>query len=55
MSITRLKYRFIVVRILVMVSSVILGHLLILKHLHSMVIVCDSNVFDVLIDDFHGV
>ena len=38
-----------------MVSSVILGHLLVLKHLHPVVVVCNTNVFDVLVDDFHRV
>ena len=38
-----------------MVSCVVLGHLLVLEHLHSMVIVSNSNVFDVLVDNFHRV
>ena len=38
-----------------MVSCVVLGHLLVLENLHPMVVVCNSNVFDVLVDNFHRV
>ena len=55
MSIGRLEDRFIIVLVLVMVSSVILRDMLVLKHLHSVVVVCNPNIFDVLVDNFHRI
>ena len=55
LSISRLEDGFVVVWILINVSIIILGYLLILLDMCSAIVVSNSYVFEILVDNFHWI